>query len=58
MGYGSSVGIVRLHVVAALLSMLLVSEVLCDVADVVHVRRRSEGPIQVLCAGVGCPVRS
>jgi hypothetical protein len=44
-------------VVVVSLAMFLVGNMLWSVADVVHVRRRSEGPVQVLGVGVGCPVR-
>lgn len=40
------------------LAVILVGGMLWSVADVVHVRRRSEGPVQVLGVCVGGPVRS
>lgn len=40
------------------MSMLLVTGMLRGMADVVHVRRRSQGPVKVLVGGVGSPVRS
>lgn len=40
------------------LSVLLVGDMLWGMADVIHVWRRSERPVQVLGVGVGCPVRS
>jgi hypothetical protein len=48
----------RRHVVVVSLAVILVGGMLRSVANVVHVRRWGEGPVQVLCVGVGGPVRS